>query len=82
VFEVNLADDGVVNRTIADQDIVDGCANLVRLDTDPARRVALGVAVNEERPLFGGCEARGQVDGGRGFPTPPFWFAIAMTRAT
>ena len=50
---------------VADQDVVDGRRRLVRLDADAARRVALGVAVDEERPLFGGGEAGGEIDGGR-----------------
>jgi hypothetical protein len=45
------------------------------------RCISLGIEVDEKDRMAGSREGRRQVVAVVVFPTPPFWFAIAMTRA-
>lgn len=66
VLELHGVDGGVEERALADEGVVDGPLDRVPVDPDPAGRVSLGVAVDEEGPLFGDSEACCEVDGGSG----------------
>jgi hypothetical protein len=45
--------------------VIERVAGGILREADSGGRVCLGVAVDEKCRLFGGREARGQVDGGR-----------------
>jgi hypothetical protein len=67
MLEVNVMNRRVFDRAVPDQNVVDSRTNLIRLDPDTACRIPLRVAIDEERSLLCGCEACGEVDGGRRF---------------
>jgi hypothetical protein len=68
VPEVHLADNGVLNRAVANQHVVNRRSNLLCLDSDSASRISLRIAVDQERTLLCGRETRGEVHSGRRFP--------------
>src|SRR5262249_49469657 len=61
VLEMDPFDDRVSERNRADHDVIDGCPNLLTLDTRAARRVTLRIAVDEKRLGLGCREACGEV---------------------
>src|SRR5260370_36955822 len=40
-------------------------ADAIAFDADAARRVRLGIGIDQERLAFGGCERRGEIHRGR-----------------
>src|SRR5438445_11643152 len=65
MLELDIPNDRLADLAIADEDVVDGGTELILRNADAARGVPLRVAVDEERALFGGSEAGGEVHGGR-----------------
>lgn len=70
VLEMHLPDHRVFDWAVSDEHVVHGGPNLVGLDSDAASGIALGIPVNEQRPLFGGCETGGEIDSGCGLSDP------------
>jgi hypothetical protein len=70
VFELDRAMDDSVEVGGSDEHIVDGSGDCVARYSNTARGVPLGVAINEQGPLFGDGETSGEVDSGSGFSHP------------
>jgi hypothetical protein len=62
-----LLDDGV-DRQLVDEGVVDRPRGFVAGDSEPARRVPLGIHVDHEDGPFGDGQRRAEVDGRRGLP--------------
>ena len=54
------------------QDIIDGSGDGPFIDTAPHSGVALGIQIDQQRPPFGGCQGRRQIDRGGGFSHAAF----------
>jgi hypothetical protein len=68
VFELYRVLDDVAELCCADQDVVHGPSECFSIEAYPARRVPLGIAVDEQGALHRHGETCGEVDGVVGLP--------------
>ena len=67
MLEVQLPNDRVFQRPVADENVVDGRRDLVGLDPDAAGGVSLGISIDQQSSLLGRGETRGEVYSSRCF---------------
>ena len=62
--ELHFSNRRIPDRAMPDEDVVDRQGDCLSSDAEPARRIALGIAVDEEGALLSRGKTRRQVDGG------------------